>query len=137
MLNLVQIIGHLGRAPEMRYSAAGDAICTVSVATTEKWTSKTGEKQERTEWHRVVAFGRLAEIFGQYLHQGSRVYVAGKLATRKYAGQDGQDRYITEIRASEMRMLDRAHGAHDEREFQNSAAPAGRNFDPADDDIPF
>nr|DAV41234.1 MAG TPA: Single strand binding protein [Caudoviricetes sp.] len=137
MLNLVQIIGHLGRDPEMRYTAAGDAVCTVSVATTEKWTSKTGEKQERTEWHRVVAFGKLAEIFGQYLRQGSRVYVSGKLATRKYAGQDGQDRYVTEIRAAEMRMLDRAHGAPDEREFQNSAAPAGARFSPADDDIPF
>lgn len=138
MLNNVQLIGHLGRDPEMRYSAAGDAICNISLATTERWKDRpSGERREKTEWHRVVSFGKLAEIMGQYLHQGSRIYVAGKLATRKYAGADGQDRYITEIRASEMVMLDRASGAHDEREYQASATP-GRDVPSAmDDDIPF
>lgn len=135
MLNLAQIIGHLGRDPEMRYTATGDAVCTMSVATTETRKNAAGERQERTEWHRIVAWGKLAEICGQYLRKGSRVYFSGQITTRKYADKDGVDRYATEIRAREMRMLDRAHGGHDEREYQTVAAP-GR-FDGHDDDIPF
>lgn len=105
-LNKVILIGNLGRDPETRYAPSGDAICNVTIATTETWKDKqSGEKREQTEWHRVVFFGRLAEIAAQYLRKGSQVYVEGRLQTRKWQGQDGQDRYTTEIRADEMKML--------------------------------
>ena len=106
-INKVILIGNLGNDPEVRYSQSGAAITNISVATSESWKDKqTGQPQERTEWHRVVFFNRLAEIAGEYLRKGSKVYVVGALRTRKWQDREGQDRYTTEIVASEMQMLD-------------------------------
>lgn len=105
-VNRVILIGNLGKDPETRYAPSGDAICNITLATTESWKDKaSGEKREATEWHRVIFFGKLAEIAGQYLRKGSQVYVEGSLRTRKWQDKDGQDRYTTEIRADEMKML--------------------------------
>jgi len=105
-VNKVILIGNLGKDPETRFAPSGDAICNITLATTETWRDKaSGEKREATEWHRVVFFGKLAEIAGQYLKKGSPVYVEGSLRTRKWQDKDGQDRYTTEIRADEMKML--------------------------------
>lgn len=112
-VNKVILLGHLGGDPEVRYTQGGDAVATISIATSESWTDKqTGEKKEATEWHRVVFFRKLSEIVGQYLAKGSKVYVEGSLRTRKYQDQQGQDRYITEIRGSEMQMLDSAQSGN-------------------------
>ena len=106
MLNKAMIIGHLGQDPEVRYTNNGDAVASLSVATSERWKDKaTGEQKEHTEWHRVTAWGSLAEIMGKYLHKGSKVYIEGKLQTRKYQDQSGNDRWTTEIVAREMKML--------------------------------
>ena len=106
-INKVILIGSIGKDPETRYAANGNAITNLSLATSEQWQDKnTGEKQERTEWHRVSMFGRLAEIAGEYLKKGSKVYIEGKLQTRKWQDKDGRDCYTTEIVASEMQMLD-------------------------------
>lgn len=105
-VNKVIIVGNLGKDPETRYAPSGDAVTNIVVATTETWKDKTsGEKREATEWHRVVFFGKLAEIAGQYLKKGSQVYLEGKLKTRKWQDKDGQDRFTTEINADEMKML--------------------------------
>lgn len=104
-LNKVMLIGSLGRDPEIRYMPNGDAACNLSVATSESWKDKSGEKQERTEWHRISMFGKLAEIAGQYLAKGSSVYLEGKLQTRKWTDKDGVDKYTTEIIADRMQML--------------------------------
>jgi single-strand DNA-binding protein len=105
-VNKVILVATLGNDPELKYMPTGDAVCNISVATNESWKDKqTGQMQERTEWHRVVAFRRLAEIMGEYLRKGSQVYLEGKLQTRKWQGQDGQDRYTTEIVVNEMQML--------------------------------
>lgn len=140
MLNRVDIIGHLGRDPETRFTAAGDPICHLSVATTEHWTSRAnGQRQERTEWHRVTFFGRLAEVATQYLVKGSRLYVSGRLATRDYTDRDGIKRYSTEIQGSQLRLLDRAdHANHDAGGARPAAGQrAAANFDDMTDDIPF
>ncbi len=106
-VNKVILVGNIGQDPEMKYMPSGNAVTNVSVATSEQWKDKqTGQPQERTEWHRVVFFNRLAEIAGEYLRKGSKVYVEGSLRTRKWQDQSGQDRYTTEIVASEMQMLD-------------------------------
>jgi single-strand DNA-binding protein len=111
-VNKVILVGNLGRDPETRYAPNGDAICNITVATTDSWKDKaTGEKKEMTEWHRVAFFGRLAEIAGQYLRKGSAVYVEGSLRTRKWQDKDGQDRYTTEIRADQMQMLGSRQGS--------------------------
>ena len=105
-LNKVQIIGNLGRDPEVRYTPNGNAVCNVSVATTRQWKNKdSGEKQEETEWHRVVFYDRLAEIAGEYLKKGRSVYVEGRLKTRKWQDKEGKDQYTTEVIATEMQML--------------------------------
>jgi len=105
-VNKVILVGTLGKDPEVRYMPSGGAVCNINIATNESWKDKqTGQMQERTEWHRVVAFNRLAEIMGEYLRKGSQVYIEGKLQTKKWQGQDGQDRYTTEILANEMQML--------------------------------
>ena len=105
-INKVILVGNLGNDPEVRYANNGSAIANISVATTESWKDRnTGEQQERTEWHRVVMFNRLGEIAGEYLKKGSQVYIEGKLQTRKWQDQSGQDRYTTEIVANEMQML--------------------------------
>jgi len=105
-VNKVILVGNLGRDPEMKYTASGAAIANITVATSESWNDKqTGEKVEKTEWHRIVAFQRLAEIMGEYLRKGSQVYIEGKLQTRKWQDQNGQDRYTTEVVANDMQML--------------------------------
>jgi single-strand DNA-binding protein len=106
MLNKVQIIGRVGRDPEVRFLPSGQAVCNFSLATTEKWKDKnSGEMQEATEWHRITAFDRLAEIIGEYVRQGGLIYVEGKLTTRKYTDKDGAEKTSTEIRAGEMKLL--------------------------------
>jgi single-strand DNA-binding protein len=105
-INKVILVGNLGADPEVRYTGSGTAIATLSVATSEQWTDKqSGQKQERTEWHRVKLFGRLAEIAGEYLKKGRQVYVEGSLRTDKYTGKDGVERYSTDIVASDLQML--------------------------------
>jgi single-strand DNA-binding protein len=153
-VNKVILIGNLGRDPEVRYSPSGQAIANVTIATSESWKDKTsGEKQEKTEWHRVVFFGRLAEIAGEYLKKGSQVYVEGRLQTRKWQDKDGQDRYTTEIVANEMQMLGSRGGAgapadnfNQEPSYAEAGSGAGGKKAPAkstagdaviDDDIPF
>jgi single-strand DNA-binding protein len=151
-VNKVILVGNLGRDPETRYTAGGDPITNVSIATTDTWKDKNGEKQEKTEWHRVAFFGKLAEIAGEYLKKGSQVYVEGRLQTRKWQDKEGQDKYTTEIVADRMQMLgSRGGGAGSgaggepppERERASGgggkpgAAPAKKNVDDLDDDIPF
>ena len=148
-INKAVIVGTLGKDPEIRYATNGNAIVNISVATNESWKDKnTGENIEKTEWHRIVVFGRLAEICGQYLKKGSQVYFEGKLQTRKWQDQSGQDRYSTEIVANEMQMLGGRPIASDEKtEYkppqqkqspspQVSAAQVG-DFADFDKDIPF
>jgi single-strand DNA-binding protein len=159
-INKVIIVGNCGQDPETRYLPSGGAVTNISIATSEAWKDKTsGEQQERTEWHRVVFFNRLGEIAGEYLKKGSKVYVEGSLRTRKWQGQDGSDRYTTEIVASateivasEMQMLDSRGGqeggyspqqdsggyqqqAPQQRQAPQQQAPQG--MDSFDDDIPF
>lgn len=163
-LNKVILIGNLGADPETRYAPSGDAICNLRIATTDTWKDKTsGEKREATEWHRVAMFGRLAEIAAQYLRKGSQVYIEGRLQTRKWQDKEGQDRYTTEIRADEMKMLGgrpggggggdapmgrQDSGGYDEappQQRQQRPAPQQGGAKPAesggfgnfDDDIPF
>lgn len=157
-VNKVILVGNLGRDPEVRYSPQGSAICNIAVATSSSWKDKnTGERREETEWHRVVFYNRLAEVAGEYLKKGRSVYIEGRLKTRKWQGQDGQDRYTTEIIADQMQMLggggDGAQGgeAAPQRQQQRQqssssdyARETGRdpnsrssNFNDMDDDIPF
>jgi len=105
MVNKVILIGNLGADPEMRYSQTGTAIASFRVATTETWRKQDGSKEDSTEWHRIVAFGKLGEICGEYLSKGSKVYIAGRLQTRKWEDRDGNTRYTTEIVARDMKML--------------------------------
>jgi len=128
-VNKVILVGNLGKDPETRYAPSGDAICNITLATTDTWRDKaSGEKREATEWHRVVFFGKLAEIAGQYLRKGSQVYVEGSLRTRKWQDKDGQDRYTTEIRADEMKMLGsrQGMGGGDESARNDSGFGGGR-----------
>ena len=163
-VNKVIIVGNLGRDPETRYMPSGDAMTSITVATTDSWKDKaTGEKKENTEWHRITFFGKLAEIAGQYLKKGSQVYVEGSLRTRKYTDKDGVEKYATDIRADSMQMLgsrsgmgggasmDDGYGAPAPAPMQqrqaapmqrpapapSRAAPSASNFSDMDDDIPF
>jgi single-strand DNA-binding protein len=145
-VNKVILIGNLGQDPEVRYMPNGNAVANVTVATSESWKDKnTGETQERTEWHRVVFFRRLAEIVGEYLKKGSKVYVEGRLQTRKWQDQNGQDRYTTEIVADQMQMLDSRGGGmpmgsgDSPQVTSGSSAPAAapQQGPDWDDDIPF
>jgi single-strand DNA-binding protein len=148
-VNKVIIVGNLGRDPEVRYTPDGASIANVTIATTDTWKDKaTGEKKEATEWHRVVFFGKLAEIVGQYLKKGRQVYVEGALRTRKWQDKEGQERYTTEIVASEMKMLGSREGMSDAPPRESaasgggnraaaSAQPASANFNDFEDDIPF
>ena len=161
-INKVILIGNLGNDPETRYTQSGSAVTNISLATSDTWKDKqTGQPQERTEWHRVVFFNRLAEIAGEYLRKGSKVYIEGSLRTRKWQDQSGQDRYTTEIVANEMQMLD-SRGASQGGSYPDenyapparaaaapaAAAPAQQSgggaqpappasFEDFDDDIPF
>lgn len=134
MINKATILGRLGKDPEVRYTQSGTAVCNLSVATSESWRDKqTGEKQERTEWHRVSMFGKLAEIAGEYLAKGSLVYLEGRIQTREYE-KDGIKRYATEIVANEMKMLDGKPAESRREPAKPEPAPGGDDFD---DDIPF
>lgn len=144
-VNKVILVGNLGRDPEVRYMPSGDAIANISVATTDNWKDKNGEKQERTEWHRVAFFGKLAEIVGEYLKKGSQVYVEGRLQTRKWTDKEGHEKYTTEIVADRMQMLgSRSGGAAPSSQSEESSPPrqsgppaASSEFNDLDDDIPF
>jgi single-strand DNA-binding protein len=161
-VNKVIIVGNLGRDPEMRTFPSGDRVANVTIATTDRWKDKTsGEMKEATEWHRVVFNGRLAEIAGEYLRKGSQVYVEGSLRTRKWTDKDGVEKFTTEIRADEMKMLGKREGmgspgGEDDGGYDSAprrAAPPSRppapaasrpapskpasGFDDMDDDIPF
>ena len=148
-VNKVILVGNLGNDPEVRYMPNGNAVANVSLATSETWKDKnTGDQQEKTEWHRVVFFNRLAEIVEQYVKKGTKLYIEGRLQTRSWE-QDGVKRYTTEIVANEMQMLDSRGGASQDfggqqasvpspQPNQQQAAPAApQNFDNFDDDIPF
>ncbi len=140
MLNQAQIIGHLGRDPEIRYLPNGDAVASLAIATTEKWKDKnTGEQKEATEWHRVSAFGKLAEIMGEWLKKGALVFIQGKITTRKYSDKDGIERYTTEIRADNMKMLGGRQdgGGTAPRPSSARQRPACGAEPDMDDDIPF
>jgi single-strand DNA-binding protein len=145
-VNKVILVGNLGADPDTKYMPSGSALTNISVATTDSWKDKqTGEQVEKTEWHRVVMFDRLAEIAGEYLRKGSQVYIEGNLQTRKWQDKDGNDRYSTEIRAREMQMLGSrggaGAGAPSQGGYQGSSArPAAAAPQPEpefDDDIPF
>jgi single-strand DNA-binding protein len=138
-VNKVIIVGNLGNDPESKLLPSGSCVANISVATSEQWKDKqTGQQQERTEWHRIVFFNRLAEIAGEYLRKGSKVYVEGSLRTRKWKDQSGQDRYTTEIFGSEMQMLDSKGGDGKPQEKQPYPEPQGAETSgPYDDDIPF
>ena len=134
-VNKVILIGNLGDDPETKYTQSGSAVTNIRLATSESWKDKaTGQNQERTEWHRVCFFGKLAEIAGQYLKKGSKVYIEGSIHTRKWQGQGGQDRYTTEIKAREMQMLD-GRGEASGGQAKAAAQPQSDSFD--DRDIPF
>lgn len=141
-VNKVILIGNLGRDPEVRYTPDGTAIASFSIATSDEWTDKTsGQKQERTEWHRIVAYRRLAEICGEYLAKGRQVYIEGKLQTREWQDKDGNKRNTTEIVASQMVML--GSRSPNQKSGQSPYKPASEGSDPTplpepeDDDIPF
>src|SRR2546429_9824550 len=150
-VNKVILIGNLGRDPETRYATGGDAVTNIRIATTDTWKDKAGEKQEKTEWHSVVFFGRQAEIAGEYLKKGRQIYVEGRLQTRKWQDKEGQDRYTTEIVADRMQMLGSREGsgapvaaepserasAAEPRAGKSGGAPAKKNVDGLDGDIPF
>jgi single-strand DNA-binding protein len=166
-VNKVILVGNLGRDPEVRFMPNGEAVCNFSIATTDSWKDKSGAKQERTEWHNIVMYRKLAEIAGEYLKKGRPVYVEGRLQTRKWQTKEGQDRYTTEIIADQMQMLggrdggvsntsydggmDQGNGSNDYEQApsnssfakqvptQSAAKPAttGSGFDDFEDDIPF
>jgi single-strand DNA-binding protein len=137
-VNKVILVGNLGRDPETKYLPSGDAVCNFSIATSEAWKDKAGEKQEATEWHRISAFGKLAEICGQYLKKGSTVYIEGSIKTRKYQ-KDGVDHYTTDIRADRMQMLGGKAAPSDAEEREEKPAPekVPSKFDSLEDDLPF
>jgi single-strand DNA-binding protein len=149
-LNKVMLIGRLGQDPEVRYTQSNTAVATLSVATSERYKDGNGEQQERTEWHRVVAWGRLAEICQQYLNKGSLIYVEGPIQTRQWEDNQGQKRYTTEIKALQMTMLDSRGGgqqsqgapamqqnAPQQNQQMSSATTIDSSFDNMDDDLPF
>jgi single-strand DNA-binding protein len=135
-LNKVMLIGNLGADPEIRYTPSGAAVANFNMATKAQWTTKEGEKQDSTEWHRIVAWRRLGEICGEYLHKGSLVYIEGRLQTRSWEDRDGNKRYTTEIVAQGMQMLDRA-GQSAEAVSTEERFPTEEPLDVPDDDIPF
>jgi len=156
-INKVILVGNLGKDPEAKFMPNGNAVTNITIATSETWKDKqSGQQQERTEWHRVVFFNRLAEIAGEYLKKGSKVYLEGSLRTRKWQAQDGQDRYTTEIVANEMQMLDSRGGSSEysnpdseinepPRQSKASSSAVSKEVTPSvdsgsnsfDDDIPF
>jgi single-strand DNA-binding protein len=162
-VNKVILVGNLGRDPEVRFMPNGEAVCNFSIATTDSWKDKAGAKQERTEWHNIVMYRKLAEIAGEYLKKGRPVYVEGRLQTRKWQTKEGQDRYTTEIIADQMQMLGGREGGNSNASYDGAmdqgggdsynqtsekqsnpatsspkpAAATGSGFDDFEDDIPF
>ena len=139
-INKVIVVGNLGADPDARYMPNGNAVTNISVATTSSWKDKeSGERQEKTEWHRVVFFGRLAEIVSEYLKKGSQVYVEGRLQTRKWEDKEGNDRWTTEIVANEMQMLGERISSSSNSDNFNAPKRSSSEFasDDFDDDIPF
>jgi single-strand DNA-binding protein len=152
-VNKVILVGRLGKDPETRYMTNGEAVTNATLATSENWKDKAGEKQEKTEWHNLVFYRRLAEVAGEYLKKGSQVYIEGKIQTRKWQDKEtGKDRYTTEIIVNEMQMLGSKSGGGSFEVVESQSAPAARsapaakpaaapaakgNFDNFDDDIPF
>jgi single-strand DNA-binding protein len=142
-LNKAILIGNLGRDPEVRYTQNGLAVATFSIATSETWLNKSGERETRTEWHRIVAFGKLGEICGEYLSKGKQVYIEGRIQTRDWEDRDGNKRYTTEIVASQMQMLGTKESAERDRQSFDAREPAvpeaspGPPFPEQGDDIPF
>lgn len=149
-INKVILVGNLGKDPEVRYMPSGAAVANVTVATSENWRDKDGNQQERTEWHNVVFYNKLAEIAGEYLRKGSQVYVDGSLRTRKWQDKNGHDRYTTEIVANEMQMLGGGGSGRSDNQPRQQSAPAtaqqqqapaqggfSNDFPDLDDDIPF
>ena len=137
MLNKVMLIGNLGADPEVRFTSNGTTVAIFRVATTEKWTSKSGEAQQQTEWHNIVAWRRLAEICGEHLRKGSRVYIEGALKTRKWQDQNGNDRYTTEVIAREMKMLSSRGEGGSGQQGQGQGGGYEPPPMPPDDDVPF
>jgi single-strand DNA-binding protein len=143
MLNKAILIGNLGADPEIRYTQSGTQVATFRIATTERWKGQDGQMQESTEWHRIVAYKRLAEICGEYLNKGSKIYIEGKIQTRKWQDQNGNDKYTTEIIAREMKMLSprggaatgQQSGASEYQEPQYSEPPPG--YGGTGEDVPF
>ena len=135
-VNKVILIGNLGADPEIRYTPSGTAVANFSLATHEQWTNKNGEKEERTEWHRIVAWGRLGEICGEYLHKGRQVYIEGRLQTRTWEDRDGNKRYTTEINAQAMQMLGSPRREGDTQPPEDRY-PSEEPISVPDDDIPF
>lgn len=145
-VNKVILIGNIGQDPEIRNTPSGVTVASLSLATSESWKGQDGEKQERTEWHRLVAYRKLAEIIGEYVKKGAKLYIEGKLQTRKWQDKDGQDRYTTEIIVDEMQMLDSRGAGQDggqqrpagggQQRYPTPAAPSSGSPD-FDDDIPF
>jgi len=147
-VNKVILIGNLGKDPETRYMSNGEAVTNITLATTDTWKDKNGDKQEKTEWHRVTFYRKLAEIAGEYLKKGRSVYVEGRLETRKWTDKNGTDRYTTDIIATDMKMLGNRSGSGSfeapQHEEDTTPSPANSNpsrstggFDDMDDDIPF
>ena len=140
-VNKVVLVGNLGKDPEMRYMPNGNAVANLTLATTESWKDKqTGERKEKTEWHRLTVFRRLGEMCGEYLKKGAKIYVEGKLQTRKWQAQDGQDRYTTEIVVDEIQMMDSRNPAQGQGQFQANApqqnAPAQQSWGNAPQNAP-
>jgi single-strand DNA-binding protein len=132
-VNKVIVLGNLGKDPELRHLPNGDAVCNFSLATTESWKDKDGNKQDKTEWHNIVIFRKLAEIAGEYLKKGRPVYIEGRLQTRKWQDKEGKDRYTTEIVADQMQML----GSRDEAKEVAKPTQTPTGFDDMESDIPF
>lgn len=137
MLNKAQIIGRLGADPELRYTQGGQPVCSLRIATDESYTDKNGNRVEATEWHRVIAFQRSAENCNKYLSKGSLVYVEGKLTTRKWQDQNGQDRYMTEIRAERVQFLEKRENTQQQPAQRKERGSENRGNDTTMDDCPF
>jgi len=141
LINKAILVGNLGRDPEIRYTASGMAVANFTIATSERWKDKTsGEMQERTEWHRIVAWGKLGEICGEYLSKGKQVYIEGRIQTRQWEDKDGNKRYTTEIVANEMKMLGSRDSGGEQRSTGPSAIPEYSGpplAEDKDDEIPF
>ena len=137
MVNKVILIGNLGADPEVRYTQAGTAVATLRMATTERFKGKDGQVQEQTKWHRIVAWSRLAEICGEYLKKGSRVYIEGKIQTRKWTDQNGEEKYTTEIIAREMKMLSARSGAGQDHGPDGPPPEPPGGYSGNGEDVPF